>query len=480
MASRRCVTCGKEFERRFGDTALTVNCPTCDLQQFEAQQAPLLPAAHSADSPTFPVTIALIAVNVLVLAVMVLRGVSLWMPTPQQAIAYGADYGPLTLGGQWWRLVTSMFVHFGLVHIGLNMWCLWNLGRAAERLLGRFSYLLAYFASGIFGSIASVYWHPQGAGAGASGAIFGLAGVLVSFVYLKKTPAHLQINSKMLGSLGTFVAYNLIFGAAIPGISNAAHIGGLVMGLAVGALLPAAAAGESVRRTRLAVVVILVTMTLLASAVAAKRLRAGVSELASIEQLIREGKSDQALPRLQELTARDPNLAPAQAMLASLYFSKGQYSTGLSALQKACTADPSNAAYQLQLGSAYLGFGQFDEALVPLRAVARQNPKDLRALMGLGYAYIGLKQYDSAISEFREVIAVDPNSPAPQHSLGRAQLLAGRFADAQATYRRLLAQDPNDTRAQAGLDSATRQLRSPAPLGSAPTAGLSRAPSSTS
>jgi rhomboid protease GluP len=165
-----------------------------------------------------------------------------------------------------------MFVHFGFVHLGLNMWCLWNLGRAAEQLLGRFSYLLGYFASGIFGSIASVYWHPQVAGAGASGAIFGLAGVLVSFVYLKKTPSHIQINSKMLGSLGTFIAYNLLFGAAIPGISNAAHIGGLVMGFAVGAVLPSASADESSRRTRLSIVITLAAIVLIISAAAVKHL----------------------------------------------------------------------------------------------------------------------------------------------------------------------------------------------------------------
>jgi membrane associated rhomboid family serine protease/Flp pilus assembly protein TadD len=480
MALQRCITCGKEFERRFGDSALTVKCPTCDLQQFEANQAPLFQTADAADAATFPVTITLIFINVLMLAVMVFRGVSLWAPTPQQAIAFGADFGPLTLGGQWWRLFTSMFVHFGIVHLGLNMWCLWNLGRAAERLLGRFPYLLAYLASGLFGSIASVYWHPLAAGAGASGAIFGLAGVLVSFVYLKKTPAHLQINSKMLGSLGTFIFYNLIYGAAIPGISNAAHLGGLMMGLAVGALLPSAAAAESARRTRLSVAVMLITLTLLASAVATKRLRATVGELASIQQLIHEGKNDQALAKLQELTSRDPNLAPAQAMLAAVYFGKGQPSDGLLALQKACAADPHNASYQLQLGSAYVSLGQFDQAIVPYHTVVRQNPQDPRGFMGLGYAYLGMKQYDSAISEFREAATLDPKSPAAQHGLGRAQLLAGRFADAQATYRRLLTQNPNDPRAQAGLDSATRQLGSPAPLGSAPAPDFPRASVSTS
>jgi len=79
----------------------------------------------------------------------------------------------------------------------------------------------------------------------------------------------------MLSSLGTFIAYNLIFGAAIPGISNAAHIGGLVMGLAVGALLPNASASESSRRSRLSLITILSVIVLSASAFAAKQLRAG-------------------------------------------------------------------------------------------------------------------------------------------------------------------------------------------------------------
>jgi len=300
MPVQRCATCGKEFERDYGDSSSSLNCPTCIQQLAQSTRASLPPPTDTLSLASFPVTVALITASVLVFAIMVLRGVSAFNPTPQQAISFGADFGPLTLNGQWWRLGTSMFVHFGLIHLGLNMWCLWNLGRAAERLLGRFSYLLAYIVSGIFGSIASVYWHPLAAGAGASGAIFGLAGVLVSFVYLKKTPAHLQINSKMLGSLGTFIAYNLVFGAAIPGISNAAHIGGVVMGLAVGALLPSASASESSRRTRLSLVVVLSAIVLFASAVAAKRLRAGVSELASIQQLLADGNYDEALasPRI--------------------------------------------------------------------------------------------------------------------------------------------------------------------------------------
>jgi rhomboid protease GluP len=458
MALERCVTCGKEFDRDFGGSSYSRNCPACDQQRAQAIRASLPPPPVALSSASFPVTIALIAANALVFLAMVLSGASAFLPTPQQAIAFGADFGPLTLNGQWWRLVTSMFVHFGLVHLGLNMWCLWNLGRAAERLLGRFSYLLAYFVSGIFGSIASVYWHPLATGAGASGAIFGLAGTLVAFVYLKKTPAHLQTSSNMLGSLGTFIAYNLVFGAAIPGISNAAHLGGVVMGFAVGALLPNAAASESSRRARLSAVVALSAISLLASAVATKRLRAGVSELASIQRLLATGKTDKALADLQRLTARQPDLAPAQAMLASVYFNKGQYPEAVSALQKAYNSDPSNTAYQQQLGGAYLTMEQFDQAVAFFQKIVRQGSKDSRAYLGLGYAYMGLKQYDSAIAPFRQAATLDTKSPAPLHALGQAQLHAARYADAQNTYRRLLAQFPGDPRAKVGLDFATHQI----------------------
>jgi rhomboid protease GluP len=301
MPIQRCPDCGKEFERNFGDSPVSLTCPECDERMAQRSRAGFPTSGQAPVTPFFLITAGLIGLNVMVFLIMVLRGVSPLSPSPQQAIAFGADFGPYTLNGQWWRLVTSMFVHFGIVHIGLNMWCLWNLGRAAEHLMGRASYLLAYFVSGLFSSIASVYWHPMGASAGASGAIFGMAGVLVSYVYLKKTPAHITINSKMLGSLGTFIAYNLAFGA-LPGISNAAHIGGLLMGLVVGAALPAAGASEAARRTRLSLVAILSAIALVGSAIAAKKLSKDMNELSSVMHAIAESDTQQTLTQLRQLT----------------------------------------------------------------------------------------------------------------------------------------------------------------------------------
>ena len=456
MSTRSCAVCGKEFELPLSNTTATV-CPACYEAAWKAGEVALV--QETANAPTYPVTIGLIVLNALVFACMVLRGVSPFSPTPLHALAFGADFGPLTLNGQWWRLATCMFVHFGIVHIGLNMWCLWNLGRAAETLIGRFSYLLAYFASGILGSIASVYWHPMAVGAGASGAIFGMAGVLFAFVRLKKTPAHPQISKNMVGSIGSFIVYNLVIGAAIPGISNAAHVGGLVMGLLVGALLPSAAASESSRRTRLSLVALFSAASLFASAAAAKRLRSGVAELTSIRHLITQGKNDEAITKLRELLARDSQFAPAYDLLASLYLSGGNYSEAISALEQANGAAPCNVSYQHRLGGAYLTAKQFDRAVAFFQKRTRANPGDSRNYIGLGQAYLGLQQYDSAIAAFNQAVALSPKSSAPQFALGQAQLKAGRYADAQATFQHLVAELPNDPRARAALDLASRQTR---------------------
>jgi rhomboid protease GluP len=180
---------------------------------------------------------AIVGLNILVFAVMVLSGVSPMGPSPVQLLRFGADFGPYSLGGQGWRILTSNYVHIGLFHILFNMWCLWDLGRLSERILGGWTYFLTYTACGIAGSLASLWIHPTAVGAGASGAIFGLAGALLTAIYLGKLPFPGQMLRGLMRSLLSFAGYNLFFGAVVPGIDNSAHVGGLIMGLAIGALL---------------------------------------------------------------------------------------------------------------------------------------------------------------------------------------------------------------------------------------------------
>jgi rhomboid protease GluP len=184
-----------------------------------------------------PITTTLVGMNVAVFAVMVLTGVSPLAPTGPQLLKWGANWGPLSLGAEPWRMLASNYIHIGIFHIFFNMWCLWNLGFLAERVFDPWTYVLIYTSCGLAGSLASLWWHPVGVGAGASGAIFGLAGALIAALYLGHLPISKQAIQSTLKSLLMFAGYNLFFGATIPGIDNSAHMGGLLAGLALGAVL---------------------------------------------------------------------------------------------------------------------------------------------------------------------------------------------------------------------------------------------------
>jgi rhomboid protease GluP len=184
-----------------------------------------------------PITTTLVGMNVAVFIAMALTGVSPVSPTSVELVKWGANWGPLSLGAEPWRMLASNYVHVGFLHILLNMWCLWNLGLLAERVFDPWTYVLIYTACGLAGSLGSLWWHPMSVGAGASGAIFGLAGALIAALYLGHLPIPRQAMRGTLKSLLTFAGYNLFFGAVARGIDNSAHIGGLLAGLALGAVL---------------------------------------------------------------------------------------------------------------------------------------------------------------------------------------------------------------------------------------------------
>ncbi len=232
-----CARCGRELPSSSREDASPL-CRDClaDTGPVVSSSEPVASRPPLRGRQPFPLTQVIVGINVLVFLAMVLSGVSPLSPTPLQLVTWGANFAPLSLGTQPWRMLASNYVHIGIIHIFFNMWCLWNLGMLAERIFDRWSYLLVYTASGIAGSLASVWWHPGGVGAGASGAIFGLAGGLIAVLYLGKLPISKNALKPTLKSLVMFAAYNLFFGL-VPGIDNSAHLGGLAVGLGLGAVL---------------------------------------------------------------------------------------------------------------------------------------------------------------------------------------------------------------------------------------------------
>jgi rhomboid protease GluP len=315
----------------------------------------------------------IVGINVLVFVAMVATGSSPLGPTREQLLRWGANWGPLSLGAQPWRILTSNYVHIGIIHIGFNMWCLWNLGQLAEHVLGRMNYVILYTICGLAGSLASLWWHPMTVGAGASGAIFGLAGAAIAVFYMGQLPISKAALQGTTRSLLTFVGYNLLFGLA-PGIDNSAHIGGLVAGLAMGAalskhILVAPEERRSwARMTWLAMAVILfvgygaIRRAYPQIAMFADSKVIAAQQIQSANIALQRRQPDQAIELLQEAIEEQPKAAEPRYLLGEAYLMQRKPDLAIDAFQEALKLDPEYAEAAAGLGTAYLAKGMKAEA----------------------------------------------------------------------------------------------------------------------
>jgi membrane associated rhomboid family serine protease len=160
----------------------------------------------------------------------------------QQLVKWGSNLPRLTLGaGEWWRLLSSAFVHGNLLHLAMNMFALWQAGQLVERIFGSARFAGLYLLAGLGGSLGSLLWglltqHPVNS-VGASGAIFGIIGGLFAFIGREHSGVPPTVVRDLRGSLAPFLLFNIGAGFLYPHTDNAAHIGGLVGGWLAGHLL---------------------------------------------------------------------------------------------------------------------------------------------------------------------------------------------------------------------------------------------------
>ena len=185
-----------------------------------------------------PVTLFIIGVNVFIFLLMLKFGAGLWHSPNGVQLAWGANFGPATKDGEWWRLATAMFLHFGLLHLAMNMAALFDSGRLVERMFGHVRFIFLYVLSGLFGNLLSLFVQGNHAvSGGASGAIFGVYGGLIIFLWQHRREVHPVEFKWLFGGAILFSCLTLVLGFSITGIDNAAHIGGLVAGIALGIVL---------------------------------------------------------------------------------------------------------------------------------------------------------------------------------------------------------------------------------------------------
>jgi membrane associated rhomboid family serine protease len=462
-----CPSCGKNFSGfSFGANPAT-ECSDCRRARAQVQAANLGPI--SAANPSAPrvavrrlplpaVTIVIIAANVLVYLAMGVSGASWTDPNVLEAVKWGANFGPLTLSSEGWRLLTSTFVHFGIIHIALNMWCLWNLGTTLEPFMGRKVFGVMYVASGLAASLVSTAWNPWRVGAGASGAIFGVAGALVSYFALKKTPLDRTLVNRNLKSLGIFIFYNLLYGMR-GGVDNSAHIGGLVAGLILGAAIPpmvrvsagppytpvgppdlAREAEEESRANRVAFGVAACSAALLVLGFAGiHSQKLAVARYGRAVKLIEAGKLDKAAAELQESVKLDSSAYLAQAMLGELELKLENPAAAVAPLEAATKIQPHAFDLEHDLALAYLGAGRPSEA-IPLanssilsqeelqRAAKSTNMSAWWATFYIrGVAEAELSNVNGATRDFRSIVIANPDLAEPKSAL--AQLQAPKSSD---------------------------------------------------
>ena len=450
-----CKECGQEFTPASGGSGLMPSvpidtCPEC-AKAAEAAFHSLLNEA----TPRVFITPIIIALNIVVFVAMLATGVSFFAPQSEQLLKWGADYGLQTLNGEWWRLLSSVFVHIGVVHLLLNMWCLWSLGRLAERMFGNWTFLALYLLCGLGGSLASVWWDPSIVSAGASGAVFGVAGGLVGFWYFGKVALPRSVIKRDFASILTFVGYNLIYGFAKEGVDNAAHLGGLLTGLALGALLHRPLPATTARsRLRIGLIYVGAALVLVLVAAFARKTHESVISHNRGLKCLENKFNDCAIEAFNRAIASDPAFALAHHNLGVAYMRKKNYEQAINALKKSLELNLEVGA-RLQayhnLGLACYALSRYDEAIDAFKQSLQLNSQDPKTHFYLGLAYLYKERYDEAITAFRQSLNLKPDMTDAHTWLGQAYEAKGLYDQAIAAYEEALKLDPADEEAQQNL-----------------------------
>jgi len=371
----------------------------------------------------------ILGANAMVFVAMVIASGPSLDFTGQVMDHFGANYGPATLSGQWWRLLTYMFLHGGLMHIAFNMWCLWDLGQLCESLYGKATFAALYLITGVAGGLASIAWNPGVLSVGASGAIFGLAGALIASFYLGEFSLPKVAIQATLRSLVFFVGFNVLFGSLSPGIDNACHTGGLVSGLILGALI-ARFAPEHDRPGKRIIAVLFMVLILAGSGLAVSRWRgAGLGfERSSIRSV------DRMIDALQKKIQKNPQDASAHYALAHQYFLKGQVPDAEAELKRVLELQPQNSDARMDLGASYLIHDRINEAKEEFAKILAQDANNADAHVGMGMAFANEKNHAAALKEYQAALQIEPGLKGVHYRLGISQLKLEQYDDAIASF----------------------------------------------
>jgi rhomboid protease GluP len=330
-----CLKCGAELAVNEEGIA-PVLCDRCAGRATTRARRGLMTGTFT----DFPATSLLIAISVGVFLAMPFFGVNPLNPSGVGLIRFGANYGPLTIGGEYWRLVTAGFVHGGFFHMAMNMWCLWSLGRMAEKLFGRWQTLCIYLLAGVGGALLSIGYDPERLSVGASGAIFGIAGALIAGLKFGEFPISWREQRSTLSSVVFFAIFSFVWGMQRAGTDNMCHLGGFVSGLLLG--LPLGAFARKHKLLQLATIVVTAGILVVAGQ---QLVEAHVSEgqVLRAEWAMEQKNYPQAIQILEKYMVGQPRDYKSLLILGDAYLLNHQKEKAVAAYQQVLKLDPNSS-----------------------------------------------------------------------------------------------------------------------------------------
>ncbi|WLR46267.1 rhomboid family intramembrane serine protease [Halobacillus litoralis] len=382
----------KEIEKKKFYSAFQIEEPLMDQQVSETEMEAMLPyLKHQLvkkqqdqrrqvmsifDYGKPRMTYFLLAINVLIFLYIEWVGDSTSVET---LIQYGAKFNPAIMDGEWWRIATSMFLHIGILHLFMNMFALYYLGTAVEKLYGTWRFAWIYLLSGLFGGVASFMLNPHVA-AGASGAIFGLFGALLFFGV-----QHKQLFFRTMGwNLIFIVILNISFGLLVPQIDNGAHIGGMIGGFIATAVvrLPKQM-NRSKQLAALVVFLLLISSMAITGYMGLFNDAKGFSEVQETQELNQSGAYDEVIEITSEALDNPGQYEAALRFNRSFAFlQKGETSAARKDLLRVLELSPEMAEAHYNLALLYQQVGEKEKAADHAKRAADLNPdqKDFKEL----------------------------------------------------------------------------------------------------
>lgn len=310
----------------------------------------------------------LIGLNILVFLLVELGGSSTDI---EHLIRVGAKYNPYIIDGEWWRIISSMFLHIGIFHLLMNMLALYYLGHAVEGIFGTGRFFIIYMLAGISGGLAS-FAFTINVSAGASGAIFGLFGALLFFGLIHKRLFFQTMGTNLLVIIGI----NLVFGFTVPQIDNSAHLGGLIGGFIAAAFLHLPKHRHLLKQTVALIIYSVAALGLIAFGINEHETSA-FYELHQVDQYLAEEQYGAAIELATESIETDDELLPQ---------------------------------FLFQRGYAYIRTDEIDLAIADLEQCISLTDELPEAYYNLALLYYETEQYKLAEDMIKKAVQLDPDN----------------------------------------------------------------------